>query len=112
MHSNIQSPPSNFGEVVSRLAPPAVPGASHCRPVVGSVTELADGVPVSEPSMWVIMHTITNSAVHLYHPRPLCSRKLAVRIEGPAGEVVQVMLTAVSTTKQGEIYETTANFYR
>jgi hypothetical protein len=106
------SVPVDFGDLITRVTPPAVPFARACRPVVASATELSDDGPLSNPRLWVILHTITRSTVQLFHSRPLRCDKLAVRIDSPTGEIVNVMLAVASTASRGEIYETTASFYR
>ncbi|HVX09708.1 MAG TPA: hypothetical protein VHC22_00765 [Pirellulales bacterium] len=104
--------PVDFGDLITRVAAPAVPSARVCRPVVASATELPDNGPISNPRLWVILHTITRSTVQLLHSRPLRCDKLSVRIDGPSGEIINVLLAVASTAPRGEIYETTASFYR
>lgn len=110
------STPADFGDLIRRLAAPAAPTAEPVRPFVASAVELDcvpnDEQPASEERLWVVVHTITNSEMQLIHSRPIRSKKLVLRIDSPSGEIVKVVLHAKNTSIQGDLFETTAQFYR
>ena len=102
--------PVDFGDLIARVMPPPVPSALACRPMVGSATELSDEGQSGSRRLWVIVHTITRSGMRLFHSRPLRGHKLAVRIDTPGGESVNVTLAVHSTVPHGQLFETTASF--
>lgn len=100
----------DFGDLLGRLSAPSEASARQFRPLVASAIEMNDDGPTLRPRLWVILHSVTNSGMQLIHSQRLRTNKLAVRIESPTGEVVQVLLSVASTDPRGELYETTAQF--
>jgi hypothetical protein len=100
----------DFGDLLGLLIAPSEPSVRHYKPLVASAMEIDDEGPTLRPRLWVILHSVTNSGLQLIHARHLKTKKLAVRIESPTGEIVQVLLSVMSTDSRGELYETTAEF--
>ncbi|HWB13989.1 MAG TPA: hypothetical protein VG826_32475 [Pirellulales bacterium] len=109
MHSR-EGPFVDFGDLLCRLSEPSAPSARQLKPLVASAFEIDDDVPTRRPRQWVILHSVTNSGLQIIHSRNLQSKKLAVRIETPTGEIIRVLVFVTSTDPIGELYETTAVF--
>jgi len=88
------------------------PNARQIRPVVASAVEIDGEGPSRDTRSWVILHSITDLGLRLIHARSFRAEKLAVRIESPTGEIVQVLVALTSTAEKGDLYETTACFSR
>lgn len=106
MHSR----PTLFSQLVNRLIAKPSQAVQTCGPLIASATELSDQAPNQTSPLWVILHSITESNVRLIHSQPLHGKRLAVQISASSGEVLRVQLATSASHKNGELYETTAEF--
>lgn len=81
------------------------------RPVVASLRELDESERLIGPQQWVVLHAVTESDLHFIHWKPLASRQLAVRIEFPRHEIVEILVAAESSKCCGPVYDTAARFH-
>jgi hypothetical protein len=109
MHSR-EGPFVDFGDLLCRLSEPSAPSVRQLKPLVASAFEIDDDGPTGRPRQWVILHSVTSSGLQMIHSRHLQSKKLAVRIESPTGEIIRVLVSVTATDPVGELYETTAVF--
>ncbi|HEV3339878.1 MAG TPA: hypothetical protein VG125_05965 [Pirellulales bacterium] len=100
----------DFGDLLCRLSEPGEPCARNLKPLVASAFEIGDEGSTGRPRQWVILHSVTSSGLQIIHSQHLQSKKLAVRIESPTGEVIRVLVSVTSTDSRGELYETSAVF--
>ena len=101
--------PHTFGQLLRRLASPAV-GTQTPGPFIASAAEVKAIATEEVSPLWVILHSITDSDVRLIHLRPLAPGKFTVQIPVESGEVLSVMLTMADSRRNGELYESTAQF--
>lgn len=104
--------PTTFGQLLRRLTSPNPGIVQNQGPLIASAKEVAATSKDDGSSLWVILHSITDSDVRLIHSRPLSARELAVQIPVPSGEVLNVMLTTADSQKKGELYESTGQFLK
>lgn len=102
--------PSTFGQLLQRLASANPGGVQNQGPYIASAKEVAATSAEDDSSLWVILHSITDSEVRLIHSRPLSAGGLAVQIPVESGEILRVVLTTVGSEQKGELYESTAQF--
>jgi len=99
-----------FKQLIDRIVAPLPPPMQIHGTLITSATEGADAIGSSPP--WVILHSITDDDLRLIHPRPLVGDELAVQIPLDSGEILRVLLTPAGSERQGELYETTAQFLK
>lgn len=104
--------PMTFGQLLSRVAPAASPGALACQPVIASAVELGSGDARLGKSMWIVLHSITDAHVRLIHSQPIGAKRLSVRVQAASGEILRVILEIINSRQQGDLYETCAGFVR
>ena len=102
--------PTTFGQLLRRLFSPNPGIVQNQGPLIASAKELAATAKDDDASLWVILHSVTDSDVRLIHSRPLSAGELAVQIPVPSGEVLRVMLTTADSEKKGDLYESTGQF--
>lgn len=102
--------PATFGQLLRRIATPRTAEAQYEGHFIASISEVAGASGNKKSPSWVILHSITDSGLQLIHPRPLPADELAVQIPVVSGEIVRVTLVMAGTQRNGELYESTAQF--
>lgn len=110
--------PTTFGELLRRIMPGQATRkqsdlsmSASAIPLHGRPTEnLAGASALPGRPLSVVLHSVNARGMLLTHAQPMRAKQIAVRISLATGEVLQVLLTLGRSRKNGDLYETQAEF--
>ncbi|HEX7380432.1 MAG TPA: hypothetical protein VF278_25180 [Pirellulales bacterium] len=108
----VPSQPQTIRDLLLRLAGGADDAAALPPPLIATALEERLAAPRKAKPCWAIVHSITDHGLVLLHERPFVQRHLTLRFQGPAGEVVRIVVAAAHSRSAGPLVETDAVFQR